>query len=84
MAIIDVKMLSGFIPVRSSLEKVKNGNGTYENTDSTNGLILFPFLADQTESSFVEKINKYVCIYVCIHTCIYIYMQIHNVDHSGS
>lgn len=45
-------------------------DGTYENTDSTNGLILFPFLADQTESSFVEKINKYVYIYVCIHTYI--------------
>ncbi|NXT26962.1 OVOS protein, partial [Syrrhaptes paradoxus] len=26
MAIIDVKMLSGFVPVRSSLEKVKNGS----------------------------------------------------------
>ncbi|KFV45158.1 Ovostatin, partial [Tyto alba] len=25
MAIIDVKMLSGFVPIRSSLEKVKNG-----------------------------------------------------------
>uniref|UniRef100_A0A672UHF2 Alpha-macroglobulin receptor-binding domain-containing protein n=1 Tax=Strigops habroptila TaxID=2489341 RepID=A0A672UHF2_STRHB len=26
MAIINVKMLSGFVPVRSSLEKVKNGS----------------------------------------------------------
>lgn len=40
-------------------------DSTYTNTDSTNGLILFPLLADQTESSFVEK------IYICTHTHIY-------------
>uniref|UniRef100_A0A663LXU2 Ovostatin n=1 Tax=Athene cunicularia TaxID=194338 RepID=A0A663LXU2_ATHCN len=57
MAIIDVKMLSGFVPVRSSLKKVKERGSTYTNTDSSNSIILFPFLADQTESPFVERIN---------------------------
>uniref|UniRef100_A0A8C0ALS4 Alpha-macroglobulin receptor-binding domain-containing protein n=1 Tax=Buteo japonicus TaxID=224669 RepID=A0A8C0ALS4_9AVES len=38
MAIIDVKMLSGFVPVRSSLEKVKNGSKV---SDIKNNHILF-------------------------------------------
>uniref|UniRef100_A0A8D0FDD6 Ovostatin n=1 Tax=Strix occidentalis caurina TaxID=311401 RepID=A0A8D0FDD6_STROC len=41
MAIIDVKMLSGFVPVRSSLKKVKNGRKVND-TQSAPGSLLYP------------------------------------------
>uniref|UniRef100_A0A8C3SLY3 Alpha-2-macroglobulin n=1 Tax=Chelydra serpentina TaxID=8475 RepID=A0A8C3SLY3_CHESE len=39
MAIIDVKMLSGFVPVRSSLQKVQEGNRNLTNMEES----IFPF-----------------------------------------
>ncbi|XP_010573752.1 PREDICTED: ovostatin-like [Haliaeetus leucocephalus] len=41
MAIIDVKMLSGFVPVRSSLEKVQYQNSVVDRVDIKNNHILF-------------------------------------------
>ncbi|KFU99308.1 Ovostatin, partial [Pterocles gutturalis] len=41
MAIIDVKMLSGFVPVRSSLEKLQYQNSVVDRVDIKNNHILF-------------------------------------------
>ncbi|NXF53487.1 OVOS protein, partial [Oceanites oceanicus] len=41
MAIIDVKMLSGFVPVRSSLEKLQYQNSVVDRVDIRNNHILF-------------------------------------------
>ncbi|KFO93272.1 Ovostatin, partial [Buceros rhinoceros silvestris] len=41
MAIIDVKMLSGFVPVRSSLEKLRYENSVVDHVDIKNNHILF-------------------------------------------
>uniref|UniRef100_A0A8D0FD68 Ovostatin n=1 Tax=Strix occidentalis caurina TaxID=311401 RepID=A0A8D0FD68_STROC len=57
MAIIDVKMLSGFVPI----SRGRKGS-TYTNTDSSDGLILFPFLIN---------IYIFICIHMHMHTCKY-------------
>ncbi|NWI86203.1 OVOS protein, partial [Pitta sordida] len=41
MAIIDVKMLSGFVPVDSSLKKLQNGNSVVDRIDIKNNHIFF-------------------------------------------
>ncbi|NXX77295.1 OVOS protein, partial [Urocolius indicus] len=41
MAIIDVKMLSGFVPVRSSLKKLQDRNSVVDRVDIKNNHILF-------------------------------------------
>ncbi|XP_074966871.1 ovostatin-like [Phalacrocorax aristotelis] len=41
MAIIDVKMLSGFVPVRSSLKKLQHENSAVDHVDIKNNHILF-------------------------------------------
>ncbi|NXX39283.1 OVOS protein, partial [Tricholaema leucomelas] len=41
MAIVDVKMLSGFVPVRSSLEKLQKQDSSVDRVDTKNNHILF-------------------------------------------
>ncbi|NXU52217.1 OVOS protein, partial [Turnix velox] len=59
MAIIDVKMLSGFVPVRSSLEKFQYRNSVVDHVDIKNNHILF-YLPEvsQEEISFSFSVEQ--------------------------
>lgn len=65
-----------YMPHRS----VDRKDSTSTNTDSTIGLILFPFLPDQIKISFAEKRNKQMHNYTQAH----IYMEIHYMAPCGS
>ncbi|XP_059672346.1 ovostatin [Gavia stellata] len=59
MAIIDVKMLSGFVPVRSSLEKLQYRNSVVDRVDIKNNHILFYLQkVSQKEISFSFSVEQ--------------------------
>ncbi|NWQ81429.1 OVOS protein, partial [Columbina picui] len=59
MAIIDVKMLSGFVPVRSSLEKLKYQNSVVDRIDTKNNHIFFYLQkVSQKEISFSFSVEQ--------------------------
>ncbi|XP_014795623.1 PREDICTED: ovostatin-like [Calidris pugnax] len=59
MAIIDVKMLSGFVPVRSSLKKLQDYNSVVDHVDIKNNHILFYLQkVSQKEISFSFSVEQ--------------------------
>ncbi|NXW83855.1 OVOS protein, partial [Alopecoenas beccarii] len=59
MAIIDVKMLSGFVPVRSSLEKLRYHNSVVDRIDTKNNHIFFYLQkVSQEEISFSFSVEQ--------------------------
>ncbi|XP_026723502.1 ovostatin-like [Athene cunicularia] len=59
MAIIDVKMLSGFVPVRSSLKKLQYENSVVDHVDIKNNHILFYLQkVSQEEISFSFSVEQ--------------------------
>ncbi|NXC13934.1 OVOS protein, partial [Corythaeola cristata] len=59
MAIIDVKMLSGFVPVRSSLQKLQRQNSVVDRVDIKNNHILFYLQkVSQKEISFSFSVEQ--------------------------
>ncbi|XP_032848318.2 ovostatin isoform X1 [Tyto alba] len=59
MAIIDVKMLSGFVPIRSSLEKLQYQNSVVDRVDIKNNHILFYLQkVSQKEISFSFSVEQ--------------------------
>ncbi|NXJ98384.1 OVOS protein, partial [Corythaixoides concolor] len=59
MAIIDVKMLSGFVPIRSSLQKLQRQNSVVDRVDIKNNHILFYLQkVSQKEISFSFSVEQ--------------------------
>ncbi|NWI57061.1 OVOS protein, partial [Calyptomena viridis] len=59
MAIIDVKMLSGFVPVQSSLKKLQDQNSVVDRVDTKNNHILFYLQkVSQKEISFSFSVEQ--------------------------
>ncbi|NWI30210.1 OVOS protein, partial [Sula dactylatra] len=58
MAIIDVKMLSGFVPVRSSLRKLQYQNSVVDHVDIKNNHILFYLQKASKEISFSFRVEQ--------------------------